>query len=171
VIDTTVPVTNQLQASIVFEQPSTRLRTPPWWHRDFGAGRRCTRAGYRQLLNHGSTPVVGANVPLDPFDQYRIHASAASTNASGIVTFTVTDTVAESVLFTQRTRPIRHDLPGAVVVVCSTRAGGWRRSISPVILPVAGPGWAPCIGQHAASPSTGHALPETPTSASGPIDF
>ncbi len=103
VIDTTVPVTINLQASIVFEQPSTEaanstvVASPTSVPGDGATTSTVTVT----LLNHGSTPVVGANVTLGSSStNTSIHASAASTNASGIVTFTVTDTVAESVLFT-----------------------------------------------------------------------
>ncbi len=103
VIDTTVPTTLDLQASIIFVQPSTEaanstVTASPTSVPGNGA---VTSTITVTLLNHGTTPVVGADVVLGSSStNASIHASAAATNTSGVVTFTVTDTVAETVTFT-----------------------------------------------------------------------
>ncbi len=103
VTDTTVSVTLDLQASIIFHLPSTEAAdstvvasptTVP------GNGATLSTITVT-LLNNGSTPVAGANVTLaSSSTNTSIHASSSSTNTSGVVTFTVSDTVAEIVTLT-----------------------------------------------------------------------
>jgi len=103
VTDTTVPVTLDLQAVIIFHLPSTEAAdstvvASPTTVPGNGAALSTITV---TLHNHGSTPVAGANVTLAASStNISIHASSSSTNTSGVVTFAVSDTVAEIVTLT-----------------------------------------------------------------------